>query len=275
MGDHVTVTVNGFRTAELTNDTGARRGHIGLQLHGGQKMHVVFKEIEIKELTPNVQPVIREAIHDTSRPLPKIVEPISLESLAAAGKPPRSAIVLFGGTSLDHWRGGPWSINDGGLETGENDLTTRQEFGDCKLHVEWRVVDPDSHANSGVYLMQRYEVQIFNSHRNRAKIYADGVAAAIYGQYPPLANACRPPGEWEVFDITFRGPRFDETGNLTRVATISLLHNGILVHDNVALTGPTFHQQRPPYEKHPDKLPLLLQNHGDRLQFRNIWIVEF
>jgi hypothetical protein len=160
------------------------------------------------------------------------------------------------------------------METHEGDLTTKQEFGDCKLHVEWRIADPDSHGNGGVYLMSLYEVQIFNSHKNRAKIYADGQAAAIYGQYPPLVNACRPPGEWEVFDITFHGPRFDEAGKLLKAATISVVHNGILVQDNVALTGPTFHKQRPPYEKHADKLPFYLQNHGDRLQFQNVWIVE-
>jgi hypothetical protein len=122
--------------------------------------------------------------------------------------------------------------------------------------------------------MNLYEVQMFNSHNNRAQIYADGQAAAVYGQYPPLDNACRPPGEWEVFDITFHVPRFDEAGKLLKATTISVVHNGILVQDNVALTGPTFHKRRPPYEKHADKLPFYLQNHGDRLQFRNIWILE-
>lgn len=274
LGGDVTVTVNGTKTAELKNDPGARTGYFGLQLHGGQKMRVLFKEIEIRELAGSAQPVIAETIHDTSRPLPQIVEPKSLESLAADRRPPPGAVVLFDGTNLDHWQGGPWSIAEGRMVTGQGDLTTKEAFGDCRLHVEWRVVDADSHGNSGVYLMKLYEVQIFNSHHNRSPIYADGIAAAIYGQYPPRVNACRPPGQWEVFDITYHNPRFDEAGNLTKPTTISLLHNGILVHDNAALTGPTFHKLRPPYEKHADKLPFYLQNHGDRLEFQNIWIVE-
>ena len=274
VGGNVTVTVNGFKTAELTGDPSPRKGYFGLQLHGGQKMHVMFKDVEIMELTGSVQPVIAQKIHDTSLTLPKIVQPRSLESLDASGKPPRGAVVLFDGADLDQWQGGPWSVVDGSMETHAGDLTTRQAFGDCKLHVEWRVADPESHGNGGVYLMNLYEVQIFNSHNNRAQIYADGQAAAIYGQYPPLVNACRPPGEWEVFDITFHGPRFDEAGKLTRPATISMLHNGIVVQDAAALTGPTFHKQRPPYEQHAEKLPFYLQYHGDRLQFRNIWILE-
>ncbi|MCP4509077.1 MAG: DUF1080 domain-containing protein, partial [Fuerstiella sp.] len=274
VGGDVTVTVNGVRTAELKNDPSARKGYFGLQLHGGQKMNVMFKDIAIKELSGTVQPIITETIHDTSRPLPKIVSPGSLESLIASSKPPQGAVVLFDGSDLDQWQGGPWTINDGNMETVEGDLMTRQGFGDCKLHVEWRIVDPDSHGNSGIYLMNLYEVQIFNSHNDRAPIYADGQAASIYGQFPPLVNACREPGQWESFDITFHRPRFDESGELTNPATVSLLHNGILVQDRVALTGPTFHKQRPPYQKHIDKLPFHLQYHGDQLQFRNIWIVE-
>jgi hypothetical protein len=222
-----------------------------------------------------VQPVIPEKIHDTSRPLPKIVSPKSLDSLSDSSKPPQDAIVLFDGSNLDQWQGGPWTIKDGNMETVKGDLMTKQGFADCKLHIEWRVADPDSHGNSGVYLMSLYEVQIFNSHNNRAKIYADGQAAAIYGQYPPLVNACREPGEWESFDITFHGPRFDESGELIKPATLGVLHNGILVHDRVAATGPTIHKRRPPYQRHADRLPFHLQHHGDRLQFRNIWIEEF
>ena len=273
IGGNVTVTVNGVKTAELKNDPGVRKGYFGMQLHGGQKMHVLFKDIEIKVLSSSVQPVISEEIHDTSRPLPKIVTPKSLASLGESRKPPQEAVVLFDGTNLDQWQGGPWTIKDGNMETVKGDVMTREAFGDCRLHVEWRVADPDSHGNSGVYLMNLYEVQIYNSHNNRAAIYADGQAAAIYGQYPPLVNACRPPGEWEVFDITFYGPRFDASGKLTEPARVSLLHNGILVQHDVSLTGPTLHKRRPLYKQHADKLPFYLQHHGDRLQFRNIWVV--
>ena len=273
IGGDVTVTVNGVQTAAIKDDPSPRAGYFGMQLHGGQNMHVLFRDVEIKELPVSVQPVISEKIHDTSRPLPEIVQPKSLESLNNSGKPPHNAVVLFDGTNLDQWQGGSWLINDCVMETKQGDLMTKQSFGDCQLHVEWRIPDIDSHGNSGVYLMNLYEVQIFNSHNNRSAIYADGQAASIYGQYPPLVNACREPGEWEVFDITFHGPCFDEVGNLTKPATVTLLHNGILVQDCVALTGPTLHKQRPPYTKHAESLPFHLQYHGDRLQFRNIWIV--
>ncbi len=274
IGGNVTVTVNGHVTAKLKDDPGFRKGYLGLQLHGGQKMHVLFKDIEIQELADSVQPVISEKIHDVKRLHPKIVQPKSLESLTESGMPPKGAVVLFDGSSLDQWQGGPWVIKEGVMETLEGDLTTRQAFGDCKVHVEWRIPDAKSHGNSGVYLMNLYEVQIFNSHNNHTKIYADGQAAAIYGQYPPLVNACREPGEWEVFDVTFHRPHFDKAGKLTKPVTISMTHNGILVHDAVELTGPTDHTKRPPYKKHADKLPLLLQYHGDKLQFRNIWVLE-
>ena len=274
IGGDVTVTVNGVQTAALKNDPSPREGYFGMQLHGGQDMHVLFKDVEIKELSRSAQPVIGKKIHDTSRPLPKIVPPMSLESLAASRQAPPDAVVLFDGTSLDQWQGGSWLIKDGVMDTQQGNLMTKQSFGDCHLHIEWRVPDADSHGNSGVYLMNLYEVQIYNSHNNHAPIYADGQAASIYGQYPPLVNACREPGEWEVFDITFHRPHFDDSGALTKPATISLLHNGILVQDCVKLTGPTFHTQRPPYAKHAESLPFYLQYHGDRLQFQNIWIVK-
>ncbi len=274
IGGDVTVIINGVQTAALKDDPGPREGYFGMQLHGGQDMHVLFKDLEIQELPESVQPAIAEGIHDMARPLPKVVPPKSLESLAESRQAPSDATILFDGTNLDQWQGGPWLIKDGILETLQGDLMTKQSFGDCHLHVEWRVPDEDSSGNSGVYLMNLYEVQIFNSHNNRSPIYADGGAAAIYGQFPPLVNACREPGEWEVFDITFQGPRFDEAGKLIRPARVSLLHNGILVQDRVALTGPTFHKQRPPYANHAESLPFHLQYHGDRLQFQNIWLVQ-
>jgi hypothetical protein len=274
VGSNVTVTINGEQTAQLKNDPGIRRGHLGLQLHGGQEMHVLFKDIEIKEVTNPAQPVILETIHDLSRALPATAEPESDSSLAASRQPPAGAIVLFDGSDLAEWQGAEWVIQDGTLETREGNLATKRSFADCQLHVEWRIVDADSHGNSGVYLMDQYEVQIFNSHDNRAPIYADGTTGAIYGQYPPLVNACRPAGQWEVFDIAFVAPRFDDTGKLEAAATMTVRQNGVLIQDNVALTGPTDHLKRPPYRQQADRMPLQLQYHGDRLQFCNIWIVE-
>jgi hypothetical protein len=118
--------------------------------------------------------------------------------------------------------------------------------------------------------MGLYEVQVLESHDSQT--YPDGQAAAIYGQYPPLVNAMRPPGEWQVYDIHFQRPRFDEHGEVARPAKMTVFHNGILVQDGVELTGPVGHYQRPRYEAHDARLPLRLQDHGDRVQFRQIWV---
>jgi hypothetical protein len=120
--------------------------------------------------------------------------------------------------------------------------------------------------------MGLYEIQVLDSYEN--KTYADGQAAAVYGQYPPLVNASRPPGQWQTYDIVFHGPRFDKEGKLTRPARVTALHNGVLVQDNVELSGPTANGQRPPYKTHAEKLPLGLQDHGNPVRFRNIWIRE-
>jgi hypothetical protein len=120
--------------------------------------------------------------------------------------------------------------------------------------------------------MDRYEVQVLDCYENTT--YADGTCAAIYGQYPPLVNACRPPGRWQSFDIVFHRPLFDPSGQVRSRARITVFHNGVLVHDSVELTGPTAWRQRPPYEAHPDRLPLSLQDHGYPVRFRNIWLRE-
>ena len=149
----------------------------------------------------------------------------------------------------------------------------------CKTlvdHIEWMTPPPkgtgQERGNSGVYLMSRYELQVLDSYQNET--YPDGQAGAIYGQFPPLVNASRPPGEWQSYDIVFRGPRFDSSGALLRPATMTVRHNGVLVQDNVTLTGPVGHYQRPPYVAHPEKQPLLLQDHGNPVRFRYIWLRE-
>jgi hypothetical protein len=215
-------------------------------------------------------------VHSMARPLPPVVTP------GLGGNPPSDAIVLFDGSGLSHWemgRGDPvkWKIVDGVLEVvkGTGTLKTRRSFGDCQLHVEWSAPGEvagkgQGRGNSGVFLMGIYEVQVLDSYDNTT--YADGQASAVYGQFPPLVNACRPPGEWQSYDIIFHGPRFDESGKLVRPARMTVLHNGVLVQDNVALTGPTEYKARPPYEAHPEKLPLTLQDHGNPVRYRNIWI---
>jgi hypothetical protein len=143
--------------------------------------------------------------------------------------------------------------------------------------VEWVSPSPavgssQDRGNSGVFFMERYEVQVLDSYNS--KTYADGMAAAIYGQFPPLVNASRAPGEWQTYDIVFRAPRFDGQGVLLSPARLTVFHNGILVHDNETLTGPTAHKSRPPYKPHAAKLPLSLQDHSHPVRFRNIWIRE-
>jgi len=120
--------------------------------------------------------------------------------------------------------------------------------------------------------MGLYEVQVLDSYEN--KTYADGMAGAIYGQYPPLVNACRQPGEWQSYDIIFKAPKFDADGKLLKPARMTVLHNGILIQENAELTGPTAHKARPPYKVHADKLPLMLQDHSHPVRFRNIWLRE-
>ncbi|HSB74937.1 MAG TPA: DUF1080 domain-containing protein [Terriglobales bacterium] len=231
-----------------------------------------------------LQNVYRWKQHDLNRPVPRAITPGTASTQEQPGKPPSDAVVLFEGKDLSRWEsknGGPakWKVEHGYLEVvkGTGDLQTRDKFGDCQLHVEWAAPTPalgesQERGNSGVFLMGQYEIQVLDSYHNRT--YADGQAAAVYGQYPPLVNASRPPGEWQTYDIIFHRPRFDAAGKLLQSARVTVLHNGVLVQDNVALTGPTAHQKRPPYEPGPDRLPLGLQDHGNPVRFRNIWLRE-
>lgn len=222
-------------------------------------------------------------VHDTDRPLPPVVDPGPAPGAPAA--PPSDAVVLFDGSSLEAWEHEDGSTASWRVETGDyfevapgsGDLQTREGFGDVQLHIEWMVPesvegDAQGRGNSGVYLMNTYEVQVLDSHDNET--YADGQAAAIYGQYPPLVNAMRPQGEWQSYDIVFRRPHFDDKGTVTAPARMTVYHNGVLVQDHVELTGPTAWKVRPPYEEHPARLPLRLQDHGNPVRFRNVWLRE-
>ena len=220
-------------------------------------------------------------VHDEARPMPPVVDP------GPAGPPapvPADALVLFGGADLSAWttaKGAPakWLVRDGYMEVvkGSGGIRTTQAFGDCQLHVEWAspaaaVGVGQDRGNSGVFLMENYEVQVLDSYNS--KTYADGMAGAIYGQYPPLVNATRKPGEWQTYDIVFHAPRFDAGGKLLAPARLTGFLNGILVQDNEELTGPTAHKARPPYKAHAEKLPIALQDHSHPVRFRNIWIRE-
>ena len=184
-------------------------------------------------------------IHDRNRPQPPVITPTTASTQDQAGQPPSDAIIVFDGKDLSNWesvKGGPaqWRVANGYFEVAPKtgNIRTKQAFGDCQLHVEWAAPNPprgedQDRGNSGVYLMGLYEVQVLDSYN--AKTYPDGQAAAIYGQYPPLVNAARPPGQWQTYDIIFRGPRFDRDGKLMRPARVTVLHNGVLVQDNVKI----------------------------------------
>jgi Domain of Unknown Function (DUF1080) len=219
----------------------------------------------------------RWKVHDPERPRPRVVTPGR-----AASEPPGDAVVLFDGRSLDGWRadnGAParWTVRDGYMQTvpGAGAVTSARAFGDMQLHLEWATPAPpvgsgQDRGNSGVIIMGRYEVQILDSHDNTT--YADGQAAAIYGQHPPLVNASRPAGEWQSYDIVFRRPRWTRGGSLLSPARMTVFHNGVLVQDNAELWGGTNWLQFTPYEPHADSLPLTLQDHDHPVRYRNIWV---
>jgi hypothetical protein len=230
-------------------------------------------------------PVWQWEQHDRNRPLPQVIDPGTASTQDQAGRPPSDATVLFDGKDLSKWQNAKtgeaaaWKVENGYFEVakGTGNIKTKDGFGDCQVHVEFAEPDPpkgmdQDRGNSGVFLHGLYEVQVLDSYDN--KTYADGQAAGVYGQYPPLVNACRPPGQWQTYDIVFHGPRFAKNGNLIRPARITVIQNGVLVQDNVELTGPTGHHVRPPYQAGPDKLPLELQDHNHPVHYRNIWIRE-
>jgi hypothetical protein len=233
----------------------------------------------------SAQPDPRWLGHDRERPLPPVIDPGTASTQDQAGRPPSDAVVLFEGKDNAQWvamDGSPtkWVVKDGALECvpGSGYIRSLQGFGDCQLHIEWAaptVVKGDSQGrgNSGVFFgYGRYEIQVLDSYDN--KTYADGSAASIYNQYPPLVNATRPPGQWQSYDIIWTAPRFDAEGKLTSPARMTAFHNGVLVQNNVELTGPNPWIGRPPYKAHPERLPIAMQDHGNPVRFRNIWVRE-
>lgn len=223
--------------------------------------------------------------HDRTRPLPPVVDPGQPSTPDQAGKAPADAVVLFDGGDVAKWvamNGEPtkWIVKDGAMECvpGSGYVRTLQCFGDCQAHVEFATPKPphgssQGRGNSGVFFgLGRYEIQVLDSYEN--KTYADGSCASVYNQYPPLVNASRPPGAWQTYDIIWTSPRFDAAGKLLSPARLTLFHNGVLVQNNVELIGDTGWVTRGPYHAHPEKLPLALQDHGNPVRYRNIWVRE-
>jgi hypothetical protein len=229
-------------------------------------------------------PGLRWHVHDPARPHPKIVTPG-----AQPGQPPSDAVILFDGKDLGKWTAArlgtaaykvsaepaPWKVGDGYFEVvpRSGDIASKEKFGDVQLHVEW--MEPadvsgssQSRGNSGIFLMGLFEIQVLDSYRSRT--YADGQAGAMYGQWPPLVNAVRAPGEWQNYDIVFEAPEYAGE-KLTRPASITVFLNGVLLHNHKEEMGPTIYRQVPKYAAGLSEGPIILQDHGAPVRFRNIW----
>ncbi len=223
----------------------------------------------------------------TKQPQPKVVTPPPYD--AAAAKAPANAKVLFDGSeeTYKNWtdtKGGAtkWKLSDGALESlqGAGLIQSKEKFGSCKLHIEFATPvnvqgSGQGRGNSGVFFMGQYEVQVLDSYQNET--YPDGQCGALYGRVKPLVNASRKPGEWQTYDITFHRPVFNEKGEVTKRAKFHVVHNGVVIHDNVELFGGTGWagpHAATEYVKHDDKGHLQMQDHGNPVRFRNIWVQE-
>ncbi len=221
-------------------------------------------------------------VHDSARPRPVKVTPGNPQPSAP---PPSDAIVLFSGKDLSQWvtrgRDGritepKWKVKDGYIEIvpRQGRLVTKEKFGDVQLHVEWMIPEGtegtgQGAGNSGIELMGRYEIQVLESYENLT--YADGQAASIYGQWPPLVNVSRPEGQWNVYDIFFEAPKF-EGEKLIKPAYITVIHNGVLVHHRKEILGRAIHRRVATYAPHEPEEPFSLQDHGRPVRFKNIWM---
>jgi len=224
-------------------------------------------------------------VHDPDRPKPRIITPGTCSTQDKAGTAPSDAIVLFDGKDLSHWQSmdkgkavaAKWKLEDSYMvaEKGAGSLFSKESLGDMQLHVEWSAPTPpvgsgQGRGNSGVIIMGKYEIQVLDSYDNVT--YADGQAGAIYGQWPPLVNACRKPGEWQTYDIIFEAPKFDENKKLVKPAYATVLHNGVLIHNHQEIIGAMAYKKLATYSWHEPELPLMLQFHGNPVRYRNIWV---
>jgi hypothetical protein len=218
-------------------------------------------------------------VHDPNRPQPEVVTPGDFSTQEAPGKPPSDAIVLFNGADVSKWRtekGEPaqWKVEKSELIESKGSIFTKEVFGDVQLHVEFQCPPPKGHSqergNSGIFLMGLYEVQVLDSYQNAT--YADGALGAMYGQHPPLVNVARPPGEWQVYDIVFHPPHFDDSGKLKSPAIATVFLNGVLVQDHQTYDGPTGWKMLGHYSPQPATGPISLQDHNNVTRFRNIWV---
>lgn len=226
-----------------------------------------------------MQPGGKWRVHDGGRPQPKMVTP-GTPATTVAGAPADATVLVGPAADLSAWqhsKGAPvtWEMKDGVLWTGKGMIETKAQFTDYQLHVEFATPsevkgDGQGRGNSGVFLNGVFEVQVLDSYQNPT--YPDGQASAMYGQRPPMVNASRKPGEWQVYDIVFKAPRFSAAGALDAPATVTVLHNGIAVHHAATFDGPTDHKRIGTYAATNAKGPIRLQDHGNPVRYRNIWI---
>ena len=229
-------------------------------------------------LGPYVFGQVKPEATEVWEPVPPIID------TSEPGSPPSDAIVLFDGNNLDAWsnyKGEPaqWMVADGVLTIapGKGVIKTKQVFGDCQLHLEFRtpievVGEGQGRGNSGVFLQERYEVQILDNFDNVT--YSNGQVGSVYKQHIPLANPSRKPGEWQVYDIIFAAPRFNESGDVLQSAFVTVFLNNVVVQNHVEIQGSTAYIGPPSYRPHDTKQAILLQDHGNPVSFRNIWIRE-
>ena len=229
-------------------------------------------------------------VHDSDRPQPPRADAAKLKCNEAPA--PAGAIVLFDGKDASaEWEphnvsakaknATTWLVKDGAMIARGNYVRTKRSFGDMTLHLEWRSAEGydtnpakkgQMSSNSGVFFMTKYELQVLDC--SKSETYADGMTTAIYGQLPPLFNACLPSRQWNSYDVEWTAPRFNADGTVKSKARITVVMNGVKVQDNVEYIGPSSHRRNPPYVAHAEKLPLALQWHNDPVEYRNIWVVE-
>ena len=257
----------------------------GLQKQSGEPDTQQISDPEPAE----VQKQYEWKVHDKNRPQPAVIEAGEPGTKQTSGRAPSDAIVLFDGTDLSKWEKGDgeeakWKVENGYMEISRRtgSIRSKQGFGSCQLHIEWatptkttnkegKPIKGQGRGNSGVYFMTKYEIQVLDSYEN--KTYPDGQAASVYGMNPPMVNACRPPGQWQTYDIIFHRPIFDGD-KVVKPAIVTVIHNGILVQENYPFEGISTHARRAKYKLHADKLQLSLQDHGNPIRYRNIWIRE-
>jgi len=245
-----------------------------------QKTFLLNLPLHSRNLVPFVMLVVAPSLATSEEYLNGIkwTEPAVVTPGLTNSEPPAGAVVLFDGTDKTHWNNADtWKVDGDSLICGKAAITSKDEFGDCQVHIEWSAPTPavgrsQGRGNSGIFLMGRYEIQVLDSFDNET--YFDGQAGAIYKQTPPMVNAMRPPGEWNTYDIYWTCPRFKDDGSLESPAYITAVHNGVLILNHFALLGDTPFNRPPQYKAHPPKGPISLQDHGNPVRFRNIWVRE-